>query len=169
MTRTVPSAVAALLLGAAPGLAADPFAGRWVNADEKAAGLTRLEVGKADKGWAVRAWGVGEGGEIDRGKVTLHLLGDAASDAEVKYGLASWSDKSNETRLTLRPEKGDLVAEEFTVFKGDSGRPNYRTVYRLKRDTPPTAMDDATRKKADQKTAKVGEPLKLADAKKSRR
>lgn len=166
MTRLVPS-VFVLLLGSSPGTAADAFAGKWVNADEKAGGLTRLEIGKTDKGWTIQAWVTGGGGEIDRGKVTLHLLADAANDTEMKYGIASWADKSNETHLTLRLEKGGLVVEDFTVSRDDSGRPNYRKSYTLKRGAPAVALDDATRKKIDQKAAKVVEPLKLADADKA--
>jgi hypothetical protein len=159
--------VFALLLGSVPGIAADPFVGKWVNSDEKAGGLTRLEISKKDKGWTIQAWGAGEVGEVDRGKVTLHLLGDAAGDTEMKSGIASWDHKSKETHFTLRMEKGELVVEDFNVFKDDSGQANYRKTHKLKKDTPAGAIDDATRKKVDQKAAKIVESLNLADAEKA--
>lgn len=164
MTRIVSWSAFALLLGSSPGIAADAFVGKWVNTDEKTAGLTRLEIGKADKGWTIRAWGAAGGGKADQGQVMLHLFGDAAGDTEVKHGFASWDHKFKETHLTLRLEKGDLVVEDFNVFKDGSGRANYRMTYRFKRGTPAAAIDDATRKKAEQKAAKIIEPLKLADA-----
>ena len=133
MTRIVSLSVFALLLGSAPGIAADAFVGKWVNTDGKAGGLTRLEISKKDKGWTIQAWEAGEGGEIDRGKVALHLLGDAAGDTEMKSGIASWDHKSKETHFTLRLEKGELVVEDFNVFKDDSGRSNYRQTYRFKK------------------------------------
>ena len=167
MTRIVSSSVFALLLGSSPGIAADAFVGKWVNTNEKAGGLTRLEISKKDKGWTIQAWGAGEDGEIDRGKVTLHLLDDAAGDTEMKSGIASWDHKSKETHFTLRLEKGELVVEDFNVFKDDSGQANYRKMHKLKKDTPAGTIDDATRKKIDQKAAKIVESLKLADAEKA--
>src|SRR5262245_9179111 len=60
MTRLVPLSVFALLLGSSSGIAADAFVGKWVTTDEKTGRLTRLEIGKTDKGWTIQAWGAAE-------------------------------------------------------------------------------------------------------------
>ena len=49
--------------------AGDNFAGKWVNADDKSGGLTRIGIRKKDKAGTIRAWGAGGGDEIDQGKV----------------------------------------------------------------------------------------------------
>ena len=133
MARVLPLSVMALVLGSSFA-AGDDFAGKWVNTDEKTGGLTRLEITKRDKSWTVQAWAAGGGGEFDHGKVTLHVLGDSTGDTEMKYGIASWDHKFKDTHLTLRLEKGELVVEAFNVFKDGSGRSNYRSVYRFKKD-----------------------------------
>ncbi len=127
-----------------------------------------MEISKKDKGWTIQAWGAGEGGEVDRGKVALHLLGDAADDTEMKSGIASWDHKSKETHFTLRLEKGELIVEDFNVFKDDSGQTNYRKTHKLKKDTPAGAIDDATRKRSTRRRPRSSSSLKLADAEKGR-
>jgi hypothetical protein len=51
----------------------------------------------------------------------------------MKYGIASWDHKFKETHLTLRLAKGELVVEDFNVFKDDSSRSNYRMTYKFKK------------------------------------
>jgi len=63
----------------------------------------------------------------------LHLLGDSVEATEMKYGIASWDHKFKDMHLTIRLEKGELVVEDFNVFKDDSGRSNYKSVYKLKK------------------------------------
>src|SRR5262245_256884 len=117
MTRVLALSVIAWVPNPSLLVAGDDFAGKWVNSDDKTGGLAGLEISKKDKVWTIQAWGAGGGGEIDQGKVTLHLLGDTAGDAKMKYGIASWDHKFKETYLTLRLEKGELVVEYFNVFK----------------------------------------------------
>ncbi|WP_145300809.1 hypothetical protein [Planctopirus ephydatiae] len=64
--------------------------------------------------------GVGglRGDRLDQGKVTLRLVNDWAGATEMKYGTASWDHKFKDTHLTIRQEKGELVVETFTVYKG---------------------------------------------------
>ncbi len=133
MIRVLTLSVIALLLNSSFATAGDDFVGKWVNTDEKTGGLTRLEISKKDKGWTVQAWGAGGGGEIDQGKATLHLLGDSAVATEMKYGIASWDHKFKDTHLTVRLEKGELFVEDFNVFKDDSGRSNYKSVFKFKK------------------------------------
>lgn len=62
-----------------PTLAAEQFAGKWVNVDDQTQGVTRLEITKTKEGLFLRAWGaIGVGGENDLGKVPLKLLADNA-------------------------------------------------------------------------------------------
>jgi hypothetical protein len=133
MIRVLSLAVISLVVGSSAVSAGDDFAGKWVAADDKSGGFTHVEINKKDKTWTVQAWGAGGGGEIDQGKVTLFLLGDSAGDTEMKYGIASWDHKFKETHLTLRLEKGKLVAETYDVFKDNSGRSNYRSKGTLKK------------------------------------
>ena len=63
----------------------------------------------------------------------LHLLADTVCDTEMKYGIAFWDHKFKDTHVTLRLEKDELIVEDFNVFKDDSGRSNYRTVYKFKK------------------------------------
>jgi hypothetical protein len=133
MARIFSVVAVALLLGSQAASAADDFVGKWVNADKDTRGLTRIEVSGKDGKWTIQAWGMGGGGEIDQGKVTLNLLGDSVGDKEMKYGFASWDHKFADTHLTLRLEKGDLVVEDYTVFKDNSRRSNYRSKSTFKR------------------------------------
>jgi hypothetical protein len=133
MARVLSLSVIVLVLSPSLFVAGDDFAGKWVNVDDKTGGLPRLEISKKDKAWTIQAWGAGGGGEIDQGKVTLHLLGDNVGDTTMKYGIASWDHKFKQTHLTLRLENGELVVEDFNVFKDDSGRSNYRSTYKLKK------------------------------------
>jgi hypothetical protein len=132
MTRTVSFAVLVLVLATARASADDAFVGKWVNVDDATRGLTRIEVWKRDKLTTIRAWGAAGRGEIDQGKVTLHLLGDSVADRTLDHGFASWDHKFKETHVTLRLEKDRLIVEEFNIFKDDSGRSNYRSRYVFK-------------------------------------
>lgn len=135
MIRNLSLSVIALCLVSSLAAAGDDFAGKWINTDEKTSGLTRIEIDVQDGKWTIAAWGAGGGGagEIDQGKVTLHRLGDSVNDQEKKYGFASWDHEFADTTLTLRLEKGELVVESFTVFKDNSGRSNYKSVFKFKR------------------------------------
>jgi hypothetical protein len=112
----------------------DGFLGKWANVDEKTAGLTRIEVSKNDDGWKIQAWGAAAGKEIDQGSVVLHLLGDTAVDATMKYGFASWDHNFKEMHLTLRLENVQLIVEDFNIFKDKSRRSNYRSRYEFKKE-----------------------------------
>jgi hypothetical protein len=139
MTRIVPFAVFVLVVAATRASADDTFVGKWFNVDDKTRGLTRIEVSKNEKGWTIQAWGAGGGGEIDQGKVALWLLGDSVDDTRMKYGFASWDHGFAETHLTLRLEKHHLVIEDFTIFKDNSGRSNYRSPYKFRKAKQPDA------------------------------
>ena len=97
-------------------------------------GLTRLEITKSEKGWTVHSWGTaGQGLENDLGEVALHLLVESSRGKEWKHGIATSDAKFKDSYLMLRFEKGELIAEDFNVFKDNSGRPNYRAVYKFKK------------------------------------
>ncbi len=133
MTHVLSLSVIALVLGSSSVVADEAFEGKWVNVDDMTRGLTRLEISKKDKAWAIQAWGATMPVESDIGKVTLHVLGDSVGDKKMKYGFASWDKKFADTHLTLRLEQDELVVETFTVFKDESGRSNYRKVEKFKK------------------------------------
>ena len=64
---------------------------------------------------------------------TLYLLADTVCDSEMKYGFASWDRGFVDEHLTLRLEGGELIVEDFNVFKDDSGRSNFRAQYKFKK------------------------------------
>ena len=118
--------------------------GTWGASDDRTEGLLRLEISTEGKTWTIRAWSECEVRyEAARRAsadalsdpdpppydppplATLHLLADTISDTEMKYGIAFWDYEFKETHLTLRLEGDELIAEDFNVFKDDSGRSNY--------------------------------------------
>lgn len=127
------------------------LAGTWGAGDDRTEGLLRLEIGTEGKRWTIRAWSECElryeaarraTADADPDHLpaydppplaTLHLLADTISDTEMKYGIAFWDYGFKETHLTLRLEGDELIAEDFDVFKDDSGRSNYHTQYKFKK------------------------------------
>src|SRR5262249_20591379 len=125
--------------------------GTWGASDGRTEGLLRLEIGTEGKRWTIRAWSECEVryeaarrasadavSDPDHPPpydppplATLHLLADTVCDTEMKYGIAFWDYGLKETHLTLRLEEDELIAEDFNVFKDDSGRSNYRTQYKF--------------------------------------
>jgi len=126
MTRIVSLSMLALLLGSSLSVAADPFAGKWVNTDEKTDSITRLQIKAEGDSWVIQAWGKCHPTDCDWGKAPLHVLGDSPGDKEMKYGLAHWDHKFADAYITLHFEKGELVPETYEVYKDKSGRSNFR-------------------------------------------
>jgi hypothetical protein len=118
------------------GLPQEKFLGQWVNANPKTEGLKRLAITKQDGTWSIAAWGAaGEEGtaEIPWKKVTLDLLGSSVADTSRPYGFATWKFDFATVHVALRFEKGQLVAEEYTIFTDKSGRSNFRVVEKFKK------------------------------------
>jgi uncharacterized protein (TIGR02996 family) len=121
------------------------FVGTWTNIDEQTDGWARLDISAAGKTGTIRAWTdydiryyeeelrlSAETHDPDHHPPpvppplgTLHLLADSVCDTDLKYGIAFWDCGYVERHMTLRLEGDELVAEEFSVFKDDSGRSNY--------------------------------------------
>src|SRR5262249_7529205 len=118
----------------APSPPQERLLGGWVNVDKDTGGLKRLAVTKGDGTWSIEAWGAGGGGEIPWGKTSLALLGGNAGARELPYGFATWDARFKVTHLTLRLEKDELVVETFSIFTDKSGRSNYRSVERFKKE-----------------------------------
>jgi len=154
MSSLVFLALFALLLGSLRVVAVGAFTGTWCNVDNPPVGLARLEISTEGNTGTIRVWtdcdiryeevvrlSAGTGCHIDHPQepaapsalATLHLLADDVCDAEMRYGIASWDHGFVETHLTLRLEGDELIAENFSVFKDDSGRSNYRTINKFKK------------------------------------
>jgi uncharacterized protein (TIGR02996 family) len=126
-------------------LAADAFTGAWANIDEQTDGWARLDINTVGTTGTIRAWArsdfqcyqeelrlSAEAHDPDHHPPpeppplgALHLLADSVCDTELKYGIGFWDYGFVESHMTLRLEGDELVAEEFNVFKDDSGRSNY--------------------------------------------
>ena len=110
--------------------------GGWVNIDKDTRGLKRLAVAKKDDTWSIAAWGSSGGGkgESPWGETGLALLGDSVASKYLPYGFATWTPGFAVVHLTLRLEKDELVVETFMLFKDNSGRSDYRSVYRFRKN-----------------------------------
>jgi len=111
-----------------------PFQGVWLNTEGREKGVPKIVIDKGDKGWSARAFGACQPTDCDWGKTKLHLLGDSVVSKKLPYGLAKWDHGFAEAHATLNIEDDQLVVGIFTVFKDDSGRSNYRTITRFRRD-----------------------------------
>ena len=113
----------------------DQLLGTWTKMDEQGRTSGRLSITKRGDSWTIEAWVAGGGNapEIAWGPTSLTLLGDNVGAADLPYGFATWDFGFKVTHLTLRLAKDELVAEEFDIFKDNSGRSNYRTVATLKK------------------------------------
>ena len=109
------------------------FEGRWTNVNKENPGVTRLEIKAGEKAATLQAWGKCSPEDCDWGATTLHLLGNTVSDRDLPYGFASWDHRFKVAHMTLRIEKGVLVAELFDIFTDDSGRSNFRSIHRFRR------------------------------------
>jgi len=140
-------------------VADDAFSGTWAIVDGTAGGWVRLDIMTDGQAWAIRTWAdsdvhneaswrddvVRYAGDEDHlpgpfvppPAARLYLLADTVCDTEMKYGFASWDHGFADLHLTLRLEGDALIAEDFTVFKDDSGRSNYRAHYKFKKAKEP--------------------------------
>jgi hypothetical protein len=98
------------------------YPGEWINVNKKGALFTRLIVSHKDDAWWIEAWlNPDSGKEASFGKVRLSLLGDNFGAKALPYGFATWDDKESTTHMTLRLDKGELVAEVFSIVKAKGG------------------------------------------------
>lgn len=140
-------------------LADDAFTGRWVIADGNKTGWVRLDIGTDGQAWSIRTWADDQvqweanwrddvvryasdkehmpGPFVPPPAARLYLLADAVDDAAMKYGFASWDHGFMDEHLTLRLEGDVLIAEDFTLFKDNSGRSNYRMQCKFKKAKEP--------------------------------
>ncbi|MDD7984990.1 hypothetical protein PQO01_08530 [Lentisphaera marina] len=108
------------------------FLGEWKNSNPTR-GITRLIISQDKGAWHVQAWGKCHPRDCDWGKTELKLLGDSITDKSAKYAFAYWDKDFVDSYITLRFDKGVLVAEVFKCFKDKSKRLDYRSVYTLKK------------------------------------
>ena len=104
------------------------FLGEWKHSGTEQ-GLTRLSIKQENGNWIIQAWGKCHPRDCDWGKTELKLLGDSITDKSAKYAFACWNHGFKDSYITLRFDKGVLVAEVFNFFKDKSKRSAYRSIY----------------------------------------
>jgi|GEM_PF-6453213 len=109
------------------------FVGEWINVDPGTAGITRLVISKTRRGRKIKAFGQCHPEDCDWGTAELNLIGDNVSDYDPSWAMARWDKGFAETTLVFHFSDTALVVESYTVFKDDSGRANYRSIYRFRR------------------------------------
>ena len=106
----------------------DPWAGTWVNVDMENGGITKLVIAEGKLGRTVQAWARCRPQDCDWGTTPLAMFGYGTP-----YRFANWDARFKDTYMILRPEKDEIAAEVFTIYKDKSGRPNHRLEHRFKR------------------------------------
>ena len=96
------------------------YSGEWI-VNEKNAPFARIIVSHKDDDWWIEAWFNPDSGKGSLGKVRLSLLGDNFGAKALPYGFATWDGKESTTHMTLRLDKGELVAEIFDIVKAKDG------------------------------------------------
>ncbi|MEF8837281.1 MAG: hypothetical protein V5A87_05450 [Candidatus Bipolaricaulota bacterium] len=109
------------------------FLGRWANVNSDTEGITRLIISSTERGKKIRVFGQCHPDDCDWGTTRLNELGDDVSDYDPSWAIARWEKGYADKTLILHFSGDLLVAETFTVFKDNSGRANYRSVYRFRR------------------------------------
>jgi hypothetical protein len=99
------------------------YPGEWINVTKKGAFFTRFIVSHKEDAWWIEAWFNADDGKEAPfgGKVRLSLLGDNFGAKALPYGFATWDGKESTTHMTLRLDKGELVAEMFDIVKAKGG------------------------------------------------
>ena len=147
----VAAAGAISMSGQAPG---NQFVGNWENVDSAATGTTRLAVTTTLGGLQVHASGKCQSADCDWGTATMNLVGFSTEDRNPSWAMASWDLGFGSTYLVAHLEGGEMLAETYTIFKDKSGRTNYRSSLRLRKQgglteqvlpTPPVQPTDAGR------------------------
>lgn len=112
------------------------FLGTWVNVDQETRGLTALNIVLGAAGFEVQGFGQCHPTDCDWGFTALNFPDDSTGDTNITRGEAVWDFGFSETTLVIHLEGDQLVAETYTIFKDDSGRPNYRALYLMRRSQP---------------------------------
>jgi hypothetical protein len=131
------------------------FQGVWLNIKGPDKGVPKVVIEQDDAGWTVRAFGACEPTDCDWGATQLHLLGDSVAAQTFPYGFAKWNHGFAEVNATLALEDDQLVVGLYEVFKDDSGRSNYRTIARYRRDN---SAEDSKRSNSSDDSAKNLDP-----------
>jgi hypothetical protein len=109
------------------------FLGTWVNVDQETRGLTALNIVLGAAGFEVQGFGQCHPTDCDWGFTALNFPDDTRGEAVWDFGFS-------ETTLVIHLEGDQLAAETYTIFKDDSGRPNYRALYLMRRSQPDSGL-----------------------------
>jgi len=111
----------------------NPFVGNWENVDPATAGIARLSVTATLGGLQVHATGKCPPADCDWGTATMNPIGFSTEDRNPSWAMATWDLGFGSTYLIAHLEGGEMLAETYTVFKDKSGRTNYRSSIRLRK------------------------------------
>ena len=104
----------------------DRLLGTWTNSNAESRGFERLVIDRADAGMGLRAFGIGDDGPVDWGRVRADVFANLEDEGVTGTALYARYDLGYmEVEIQLRLPKGLLVITHFAKFKDDSGRTNW--------------------------------------------
>lgn len=110
------------------------FLGIWVNTDTDTGGMTRLIVSAAGAAYTVEGFGRCHPTDCEWGSTSFQLLGYSVTDMNPLWGFATWDFGFTDTYIVVHREGDLLVVESYDIFKDNSGRSNYRSLYLMRRE-----------------------------------
>ena len=108
------------------------FLGKWFNVDPETRDITTIIVKKKNDSWTIQAWGKCHPKDCDWGVVPLNMIGDSTTDKTFDCAFAEWKFDFSTKYLKMRMQGDQLVVEKITVFKDNSNRSNYRSLFLMK-------------------------------------
>ena len=112
-----------------PGVA---FVGRWETPDRS--DTTAAEITAQGDRLSIEIWGNCTPEPCEWGAVPMEVLvGNDVLSTDPKYGLAHWTLGETKRIVTVEGTEASLQLTINTLFFDDSGRPNYRSVVKLRR------------------------------------
>lgn len=114
------------LAGERDASATDGLVGTWINSNSESRGFGRLVIDRDDAGMGLQAFGIGEDGPVDWGRVGADVFANLENEGSTSTALYARYDLGYmEVEIQVRLAKGLLVITHFATFKDDSGRSNW--------------------------------------------
>jgi hypothetical protein len=102
-----------------------PLVGTWVNVDERATGIGRVEIADRDGTLAVRVCGVRGPEPFDWGEVVADAFSDGVTSQAAVGFVTHYHFGFLKVLLDAHVNQRLLVVETFGTFTDSSGRPGY--------------------------------------------
>lgn len=107
------------------GLDTSALVGRWQNTNRASQGVATVEVMDRGELVGIRAYGVGESGNVDWEEVPGRVYAKDCSSLDAMAFSAAFSSQGIRCHLQANIKQGVLVIAYFTEFQDGSGRSNY--------------------------------------------